>query len=96
MNIKDTINFKALREKGPSSINVENNEVVQLITKGSEIKVIVTQDHYLNLLNAYHQLLLRSNVKKEETVNIEERMQSFEEKLAKVMQLAEEDDQRNH
>lgn len=94
MNLKETINFKTLREKGPAAINVKGDEVVQLISEGSEIKVIISQGHYLNLLAAYNQLLVRAGVNKKETVDIEERMQSFEERLSKVIKVAEEEEGR--
>jgi hypothetical protein len=91
MNLKETINFKSLREKGPSAIDVKGDEVVQVITKGSEIKVIISQEHYLNLLSAYNNILIRSGIKKEETVNFEEQLKSFEERLSKIVKVTEED-----
>jgi hypothetical protein len=91
MNLKETINFKSLREKGPSAIDVKGDEVVQVITKGSEIKVIISQEHYLNLLSAYNNILVRNGIKKEETVKLEEQLKSFEERLSKIMKVAEED-----
>lgn len=95
MNVKETINFKTLREKGPAAIDVKGDEVVQVVSKGSEIKVIISQEHYLNLLTAHNQMLIRAGVKKQEFVNIEERLQSFEEKLDKVMKATEEDEEGN-
>ncbi len=89
MNLKETINFKTLREKGPAAIDVKGDEVVQVISKGSEIKVIISQEHYLNLLAAYNQLLVKAGAKKEETVDFEERLQSFEERLTKIIKKAE-------
>ena len=90
INIKDTINFKTLREKGPAAVDVKGDEVVQIISKGSEIKVIITQEHYLNLLAAYNQLLQRSGRKPEEKVSFEERLQSFEQRLNEISNVAEE------
>jgi hypothetical protein len=89
MNLKETINFKTLREKGPAAIDVKDDEVVQVISKGSEIKVIISQEHYLDLLAAYNQLLVRSGAKKEETVDFEKRLQSFEERLTKIVKAAD-------
>lgn len=89
MNIKETINFKTLSEKGLSAIDVKGNEVVQVISKGSDIKVIISQEHYLNLLAAYNQLLVRAGVKEEKTVDMEERMRSFEDRLSKIMEVTE-------
>jgi hypothetical protein len=91
MNLKETINFKSLREKGPAAIDVQGDEVVQVISKGAEIKVIITQEHYLNLLSAYNASLVRAGIKKEELVDIEDRLESFEASLSKIMRLAEDD-----
>ena len=49
MNVKETINFKTLREKGPSAIEVKGDEVVQVVTKGSDIKVIISQEYFLTI-----------------------------------------------
>lgn len=94
MNIKDTINFKTLREKGPSSIEIKDDEAIQLVGKGAEIKVVITQDHYLQLLSAHHQLLIRSGKRSEEAISIEDRLQSFEEKLSKIIKVTEEEDKK--
>ncbi len=93
MNLKETINFKTLREKGPSAIDVKGDEVVQVISKGSDIKVIISQEHYLNLLAAYNQMLVRAGVKEEKTVDMEERMRSFEDRLSKIMKVTEESEE---
>ena len=85
MNLKDTINFKTLREKGPSAIDVKGDEVVQVISKGTEVKVIISQEHYLNLLSAYTQLLIRSGKKNEETINLEDRLKVFVKKLKRYV-----------
>lgn len=90
MNLKETINFKTLRDKGPSAIEVKGDEVVQVVSKGSDIKVIISQEYFLNLLAAYNNSQIRAGVKEEKTVNIEDRLRSFEEKLSKVMAIAEE------
>ena len=50
MNIKDRINFKTLREKGPKSINVTDDEVVQLHARGCSTKYILDQEYYFSLL----------------------------------------------
>lgn len=89
MNLKDTINFKTLRERGPAAIDVEGDEVVQVVSKGAEIKVIISQQHYLNLLAASNQLMVRAGLKQDETVDFEERLQSFEERLNKISKVSE-------
>lgn len=85
MNLKETINFKTLREKGPSSIDVKDDEVVQVVSKGSDIKVIISQQFFLELLSAKNELLKRAGKKEDKFVDIEDRLNSFEKKLARVI-----------
>lgn len=90
MNLKETINFKTLRAKGPSAIDLQGDEVVQVVSKGSDIKVIITQEFFLNLLNCKNELLRRAGKKEELTVNIEDRLQVFEDKLSRILEASEE------
>jgi flagellar motility protein MotE (MotC chaperone) len=93
MNLKATINFKTLREKGPSSIDVKGDEAVQVVSKGSDIKIIISQEFFLNLLSCKNELLKRAGKKEEKSVDIEERMKVFEDKLSKVMKASEESEE---
>ncbi|MFA6236063.1 MAG: hypothetical protein WC635_01945 [Bacteriovorax sp.] len=93
MNLKETINFKTLREKGPSAIEVKGDEVVQVVSKGSDIKVIISQEFFLNLLSCKNELLKRAGKKDVKTVDIEERLKAFEDKLSKVMKATEESEE---
>lgn len=93
MNLKETINFKSLREKGPSAIDVKGDEVVQVVSKGSDIKVIISQEFFLNLLSCKNELLKRAGKKDEKSVDIEERLKTFEDKLSKVMKATEESEE---
>ena len=49
MNIKKTINFKELRDKGINALDISNEEVIQLKGK-SQIYCVVTQEYLLKLL----------------------------------------------
>jgi hypothetical protein len=91
MNLKATINFKTLREKGPSAVNIKGDEVVQIIGKGSEIKVIVTQEYFLNLLSAYNNILVRNGIKKEEKVKLEDMIGEFQAELKEMRKLLDDD-----
>ncbi len=93
MNLKETINFKSLREKGPSAIDVKGDEVVQVVSKGSDIKVIISQEFFLNLLSCKNELLKRAGKKDEKTVDVEERLKAFEDKLSKAMKATEESEE---
>lgn len=49
MNIKNTINFKTLREKGPNALELKDDEVVQVTTK-QEVLCVVRQEFLQELL----------------------------------------------
>ena len=94
MNLKNTINFKTLREKGPSAIEVENDEVVQVVSRSSDIKVVVTQDYFLKLLSAYNNFLTHSGHKEEEVIEVdfEKRLDSLEKRFQKISKLTNDDE----
>ena len=48
IQVKKTVNFKTIRDKGPNSLNVKDKEVIQVINK-KQIKVVVTQAYFLEL-----------------------------------------------
>lgn len=50
MNIKNTIQFKTLRDKGVSALDIKDDEIVQVYTKDG-VKCIVTQDHLFKLFS---------------------------------------------
>lgn len=93
MNLKETINFKTLKEKGPSAIEVKGDEVVQVVSKGSDIKVIISQEFFFNLLSCKNELLKRAGKKDEKIVDVKERLKAFEDKLSKVMKATEESEE---
>ena len=91
MNLKETINFTKLREKGPAGLDLKNDEVIQLITRDSEIKVIITQEYFLNLLSSYNDILIRNGFKKEKKLNIEDKLVELEEEMKEMFKLVYED-----
>jgi hypothetical protein len=48
MNIKKTINFKELRDKGVSALNIKGDEIVQVFTKEG-VACIVDQEYLFGL-----------------------------------------------
>lgn len=48
MNIKNTIQFKTLRDKGVSALDIKDDEIIQVYTKDG-VKCIVTQEHLFKL-----------------------------------------------
>jgi hypothetical protein len=49
MNIKKTINFKELKDNGPASIKLKNDEILKLVSPGLETHYIITQEHLFKL-----------------------------------------------
>ena len=91
MNLKNTINFKSLRDGGPSSVDLKDDEVIQLIGRDAQVKVILTQEYFLTLLGAYQNVLIKNGIKEEKTVNIEEKLNSFEKKMLRLFELSQRD-----
>lgn len=54
LNIKDRINFTKLRKLGPTSIDVKDNEVVELVSRG-ETRYVLDSKFFLTLLSSYEQ-----------------------------------------
>lgn len=96
MKIKGTINFKELREKGPSSIDVKEDEIVQLVSRGKDIKYIVNAQHYLELNATKASLLEHAGLKKQETVEVyfndPEFKKNFDKKFKKLEKVLNDDD----
>ena len=94
MNIKNTINFKTIRDKGPKSIDIKGDEIVQIVSSGKEILYVVTQEHLLQLLSAYNSLLIHTGHKKEEivTIDLNDKMEEMKNELKKIMKIAKEDE----
>lgn len=95
INLKETISFKTLREKGPKAIEVKDDEVIQVVARNSDIKVILSQDYFLRLLSAYNKLLIQSGEKKEEIIEVrlEERLGELEERFTKIAKLVNEEEE---
>jgi hypothetical protein len=91
MNLKETMNFTKLREKGPAGLDLKNDEVIQLITRDSEIKVIITQEYFFNLLATYNDVLIRNGLKQEKRINIEDKLVELEEEMREMFKLVQED-----
>lgn len=91
LNIKDTINFTTLREKGPSSLDVKDEEVVQLVAKNSEIKIILSQEYFMKMYNCYVANMNKFNSTLETEVNVEEKMRTLETRFLKIAKEASEE-----
>ena len=91
MNLKETINFTKLREKGPAGLELKDDEVIQLVTRDSEIKVIITQEYFLELLSVHNDLLTRNGFKKGKRINIESKLVELEDEMKEMFKLVQED-----
>ena len=88
LNIKDTVNFTTLREKGPSSIDLKNDEIIQVVSKGTEIKIVLTQEYFMKMYNCYISSMNKFNATEEPEVNVQEKSSSLESRFMKIADLA--------
>lgn len=93
MKIKETINFKKLRSKGPSSIDVKDDEIVQLVSRGKSIKYIVDAQHYLDLYTMKETLLINKGLKRQTEVNSEQKKNILEKRFNNIANLVNSDNQ---
>jgi len=91
INIKNTINFKALREKGPSCLDLQGDEAIQIVARSSEIKIVINQEYFLKLVSAYNGLLSKAGHTHDEEIGLEERLQGLESRFEKISNLVQED-----
>ena len=47
---KKTLNFSDLKSDPSAVAELKNDEVVQVFHRGHEVKVMMTQDHFFNLM----------------------------------------------
>jgi hypothetical protein len=96
LNVKKIINYKMLRDQGKKVVDIKGDEVIQLVSRGEEdIKIIVNQTYFMELLSAYNQLLIRAGLKEEKTITIDEaRLKEFEKKLDRVLKVANADEEK--
>ena len=93
MNLKETLSFKQLREKGPNAIDLKSDEVVQLVSRGTNgIKVIITQEFFLKLLSSF-QNTAHSGGDDVPTVQVDfnKKLQMLETKVTKLLELSEQE-----
>ena len=85
---KATVVASKLREDLAHYLDmVKKNEAVQILHRGSPVRVLITQDHYLDLLS---RLTLYEKGENEKTV-ASPSMKELEERLLKKLKTADED-----
>src|ERR1700692_1892948 len=86
---KATVVASKLREKMAQYFDLATgDDVVQILHRGNDVKVLMTQDHYLNLLS---RLALYEKPKASEIVSSKSAKEIEQNILAKLRQLEEEE-----
>ena len=86
---KATVVASKLREKMASYFDMATgNGVIQILHRGNDVKVLMTQEHYLNLLS---RLALYEKPASSEIVSSKSAKESEKNILAKLRQLDEEE-----
>lgn len=93
MNIKDTINFKKIREKGPKSIEIKDDEVVQIVSGDKEILCVVRQAYLFQLEQAMQSLLLERGLTTHKEIDFNEKIKSLDNRFNEIIKLIKEDKQ---
>ena len=89
---KATVVASKLREELAHYLEmVKKNEAVQIIHRGSPVRVLITQDHYLDLLSRLALYEKSTNEKVALSLSVKE----LEERLLKKLKAADEDNAAN-
>jgi hypothetical protein len=78
---KKTVNFSDLKTDPSAIAELKNGEVVQVFHRGHEVKVIMTQDHFFNLMARLEKF---ENSGKTSKYDVEELIAEFDNKLKQV------------
>jgi hypothetical protein len=78
---KKTLNFSDLKSDPASISELKNEEVVQVFHRGHEVKVIMTQDHFFNLMSRLEKFEHSSKTSK---YDVEDLLAEFDNKLKQV------------
>jgi hypothetical protein len=92
MNIKKTINFKELKDNGPASIKLKNDEILKLVSPGLETHYIITQEHLFKLFTNEEKMLeLNGNPQKTTPYNPKKLIKEIKKKMKGPLPLLKED-----
>lgn len=78
---KKTVNFSDLKSDPSAISDLKNEEVVQVFHRGHEVKVIMTQDHFFNLMARLEKF---ENAGKTSKYDVDELLAEFDNKLKQV------------
>lgn len=78
---KKTLNFSDLKSDPSAVAELKNSEVVQIFHRGHEVKVMMTQDHFFNLMARLEKF---ENSDKSSKYDVEDLLAEFDNKLKQV------------
>ncbi len=78
---KKTVNFSDLKSDPSSIAELKNDEVVQVFHRGHEVKVVMTQDHFFNLMARLEKF---ENSGKSSKYDVDDLLAEFDNKLKQV------------
>lgn len=78
---KKTINFSDLKSDPSSIADLKKDEIVQVFHRGHEVKVVMTQDHFFNLMARLEKI---ENSAKSTKYDVDDLLAEFDSKLKQV------------
>lgn len=81
---KKTLNFSELKSDPSAVADLKNDEVVQVFHRGHEVKVVMTQDHFFNLLARIEKL---EGAGQKSRYDVDELLTEFDDRLKEVSAL---------
>lgn len=78
---KKTLNFSDLKSDPSAVAELKNGEVVQVFHRGHEVKVLMTQDHFFNLMARLEKF---ENSGKTSKYDVDDLLAEFDNKLKQV------------
>lgn len=78
---KKTLNFSDLKTDSTVVAELKNGEVVQVFHRGHEVKVMMTQDHFFNLMARLEKF---ENSGKTSKYDVDDLLAEFDNKLKQV------------
>jgi hypothetical protein len=78
---KKTLNFSDLKSDPSAVAELKNDEVVQVFHRGHEVKVMMTQDHFFNLMARLEKF---ENSGKTSKYDVDDLLAEFDNKLKQV------------
>lgn len=78
---KKTLNFSELKSDPSAVADLKNDDVAQIFHRGHEVKVIMTQDHFFNLMARLEKFEKSTRIS---GYDVEDLLAEFDSKLKQV------------